>query len=250
MNPRYADRKTKVQMLSELKLSEEAAKAARMIARATLQFTNSEGWNVIRYHHTNVVEKRKDMVRLNSGGWRTPTTKSRMNEHSEGFYCVYSGKRGWEVSIGKRTWDSERGEWIGETQIVSFYDGMGINIRTGRLAGGKAAERKANASVHREAALKAKIIKFANRLKTEPVPNVSAGDCFYCQMREAGTGKDVLPHDCVLLHVKENYLHGSLVVRAIQASGRNPAFWYRPGAPSKEIARILRRYLYTVCGVS
>ena len=67
----------------------------------------------VKLHKTEVVGLYADgSVVLNSGGWRTVTTKARMNEYAP---CrVYSKKHVWYVDVvdenGRRT--------------VEFYDGM------------------------------------------------------------------------------------------------------------------------------
>jgi hypothetical protein len=54
----------------------------------------------VRYHQTDVVMFDADYVVLNSGGWRTATTKLRMNQASRQFnlgYTVTQYKREWFV---------------------------------------------------------------------------------------------------------------------------------------------------------
>jgi hypothetical protein len=77
----------------------------------------SDGYTCIRYHSTEVVKFNTDEIMLNSGGWQTKTTKSRMNKVSDAFQL------GFRVS-------QRHGEWfvdyfaneIGDT--YSFNDGM------------------------------------------------------------------------------------------------------------------------------
>ncbi len=77
----------------------------------------SDGYTCIRYHSTEVVRFNDDEIILNSGGWQTKTTKSRMNKVSDAFQL------GFRVS-------QRQGEWfvdyfaneIGDT--YSFNDGM------------------------------------------------------------------------------------------------------------------------------
>ncbi len=77
----------------------------------------SDGYTCIRYHSTEVVKFNTDEIILNSGGWQTKTTKSRMNKVSDAFQL------GFRVS-------QRQGEWfvdyfaneIGDT--YSFRDGM------------------------------------------------------------------------------------------------------------------------------
>jgi hypothetical protein len=44
-----------------------------------------QGFTVIRYHHTDVVKFNDEEIILNSGGWQTFTTKTRMNQASNQF---------------------------------------------------------------------------------------------------------------------------------------------------------------------
>jgi hypothetical protein len=55
---------------------------------------------VVRYHETDVVSFDASTIRLNSGGWRTYTTKARMNQASNQFglgYNVEQDKGQWYV---------------------------------------------------------------------------------------------------------------------------------------------------------
>lgn len=56
----------------------------------------------IRLHSTIVVFFRPDYTVLNSGGWRTVTTKARMNEFSG--FSVYQEKFVWYVEAHGKTW--------------------------------------------------------------------------------------------------------------------------------------------------
>ncbi|MCP3678552.1 MAG: hypothetical protein GY721_13510 [Deltaproteobacteria bacterium] len=54
----------------------------------------------IRYHNTDVVEFSDKEIILNSGGWQTATTKTRMNQAANQFdlgYTVYQTKGEWFV---------------------------------------------------------------------------------------------------------------------------------------------------------
>ena len=67
----------------------------------------------IKYHATNVVEFTGTMIVLDSGGWRSATTKTRMNQASNQFNLGYS------------VWQKSR-EWFVTFKGVTceFYDGM------------------------------------------------------------------------------------------------------------------------------
>ena len=53
------------------------------------------------YHNTRVVDVAPEHIALDTGGWKTATTKLRMNQASTQFnlgYTVYQQKRQWFVS--------------------------------------------------------------------------------------------------------------------------------------------------------
>ena len=75
----------------------------------------SNGFTVVRYHQTPVVRFNSMKVELNSGGWKTSTTKTRMNQASSQFnlgFRVFQKDFGWFV-------DLPNGEGV-----VDFKDGM------------------------------------------------------------------------------------------------------------------------------
>ena len=72
-----------------------------------------EGMTSIVYHSTAVVQFNSDKIILNSGGWETATTKSRMNQASNQYGLgleVYQVNFSWYV------------DYRGET--IPFEDGM------------------------------------------------------------------------------------------------------------------------------
>ena len=75
----------------------------------------------IRLHHTDIITKKPngDVV-LDSGGWRTPTTKDRISKHS-GFRIM---QRNHVWYIGKeRQWDIKSPSF----SMIEFYDGITFN---------------------------------------------------------------------------------------------------------------------------
>lgn len=82
----------------------------------TSVFTDSEGFTNVVYHSTQVVRfsQIKDRIILNSGGYRTNTTKTRINQASNQF------RLGFTVSQEKFNWFVTNA--IGET--LPFSDNM------------------------------------------------------------------------------------------------------------------------------
>jgi len=74
---------------------------------ATGVFTDNGFTNVV-YHQTAVVKFNHEKIILNSGGWNTATTKSRMNQASNQFdleYYVFQKDFAWYVDFKGKTVD-------------------------------------------------------------------------------------------------------------------------------------------------
>ena len=78
----------------------------------------------IRLHDTNVVTFHKNgKITLDSGGWRTHTTKERMNDAiSEHNFNIIQDKGLWYIGTG---WN--------DTNKVLYEDGIVINTKTHKL---------------------------------------------------------------------------------------------------------------------
>lgn len=88
-------------------------------------YTDSDGSLCVKYHAT-VVAKRdaRGKITLNSGGWRTVTTKARMNQAlwqwspAGSTYYVHQIKGEWFVGVHKGHGVHER--------VCEFYDGVTV----------------------------------------------------------------------------------------------------------------------------
>ena len=208
----------------------------RIIERNTFRYTRPDGVEVIRLHETDIIERHPDgRVVLNSGGWKTVTTKARLNEHSP-----------------YRVW-SDRGQWIvGDPQNpdrrTPFFDGMILPDAFSAAKGEKAAAKDAKL---------AKAIKlFCEKIDlNKPLPAPNGGDCWKCLMFErdqfkpqasgwATTERGDVDH--LRSHIKEGYMHGSLIWNALQAVGfAHPefAFGERPLIGQDRARSAVRRFL-------
>ncbi len=73
----------------------------RVRGRATTIFSDEDGTHVI-YHQTAVVSFNAKRITLRTGGWRTVTTKTRMNQAANQFrlgFSVYQKDREWYVRL-------------------------------------------------------------------------------------------------------------------------------------------------------
>lgn len=62
--------------------------------------TDGDGTTRVTYHETDVVTFNADKIVLDTGGWQTVTTKTRMNQASNEFglgYQVYQNNNEWYV---------------------------------------------------------------------------------------------------------------------------------------------------------
>jgi len=182
--------------------------SSRFVASNTLKIECKNGDVVYRLHQTNIVTYRKNgEVVLDSGGWKTPTTKERMNCFAP--VTVYQDRFNWFISL--------------RTGAVPFYDGMILLGKNGHgpwkvISGIREIDIKGQNKIKRQITDYVKLIDKVGRL---PVP--SLGDCFYCSMKEVETG--VVLGDAVKnrghlhLHLEEGYLHGSILVNAMREKG-------------------------------
>jgi len=219
----------------------------KIVARNTFRYQRPDGTQVIRLHRTDIVEKRPDGSQvLNTGGWKTITTKDRLNTFSD--YRVDSRKGVWTVT--------------GPEGSAPYYDGI-VLPQAFRDA---KAQAKGDRAVEAEKKLAADIKRFVKLIPLEgdlPLPN--DGDCWYCRMKaQPGSAPDRThfsadkskapslgdatgDHDHLRNHIREGYMHGSLIANALQESGYpNLAIAFRyidRKRVRQSVAKYLRRRL-------
>ena len=93
------------------------------VGKVATSIRTVNGYTRITYHQTVVVKFSNTEVRLDSGGYRTATTKVRMNQASNQYnlgFQVYQSKHDWYVvtrsANGEYDWDHP----------IPFVDGMRI----------------------------------------------------------------------------------------------------------------------------
>ena len=227
---------------------------ARKLANNTFAYTTQDGRNVVRLHMTDIFEQLPDgRLRITSGGYKTVTTKARLNDQMRKHgYGVVSGYGSWAVVDGKGG-------------NVPFFDGMVLpDAFSGRgLA-------KAQKIGERETKLKADIKSFV--LKTlpsdKPMPQPDNGDCWYCWMFDkvepvtkqgfVGPSADkparVLDNDHLIEHIEEGYMHGSLIVNAMRDAGFQDVgisiICYSSRPDYNRVRKTVRRYLQKRLGLT
>jgi hypothetical protein len=222
--------------------------AGKPIANNTRLLRRGENC-VVRLHKTDIITIRPDnSIMLNTGGWKTITTKERMNRFCD---CrIYSDRGTWYVLAGG--------------QRYPYQDGMEIMADgTVENAGPESApetERKLRKSTAKYAAA------FVEALFTGNIGPPSHGDCWFCLMRDHG-GKPLLSGDHVKSHIEENYLVPSLLTNALEMFGASQAAkqtaWaymsgkrefayetYGGGIIAKQITKVIRRYCLRQLGLA
>lgn len=160
----------------------------------------------IRLHATDVVTLRPDgAVVLNTDGWKTSTTKDRINSYSPVRICQAKGI--WSFTSG------------GKTHL--FADGVTI-LPDGTVEGAATPTEEAS-----NKALRKQIDTFAKLCASKvPLPHPGAGDCLFCGMVVAGTktplGEATKNTDHLVLHMEEGYAVPSLVAQALTFGGNTP----------------------------
>lgn len=200
----------------------------------------------IRLHDTDVLTFNPDgSIVATTGGWKTSTTKDRINS--------YSPLRIWQKS----------GRWfVGNNgSTIEFQDGLTIQP-DGKIIGGKP-ESEAEA----EKKLQKRIAAYCKDLAAAlPLPKPGAGDCFYCMMREVETGKPLCEcnHDTSHLdaHMEEKYFVPSLVWNALEFCGCKPngggCFWFEAAFGATQlneswrnrVAGFVRKYIRRQYGLA
>lgn len=147
----------------------------------------------IRLHATDILTyKSNNTCVVSSGGWKTHTTKHRLNE-----YCsplrIYQSKGMWEWSTG-----------------APFSDGDVID------GDGLVHPVKSKSDAEKELKLRKSVTKYAKLYeKNLPLELPSGGDCWYCFF-VADDGKEWGGTDHLVSHIEENYVVPSLAFKAMK----------------------------------
>lgn len=174
-------------------------KTERKISNNTILHKIDDATVAIKLHQTDIVTIHENgAYTLNSGGWRTVTTKARINEYTPA--RLYQSKNVW---------------YIGS---VEYADGIKIDSEGKVVSGGNASSESKRKELL--ASIKKYIDGFARHIDDKGLSDPSSGDCWGCLMKTA-EGKTVMGQDHILQHFEENYYVPSLLVNAILS--RNPS---------------------------
>lgn len=172
----------------------------------------------LKLHDTYIVTWHADgSVKLNSGGWRTVTTKARMNEYLED---------GFGISRVRGQWYVTRYHGGEHKDICMFEDGVTIWPDETVTGGSPIKDAKKMLTLRRKVNRFA--TAYAQAFGNGEVGAPGAGDCFYCGMREVKTHKPLgelsEDKDHLMSHLEENYFVPSILARAMETLPKSIAF--------------------------
>lgn len=169
----------------------------------------------IKFHETIVAQYHPNgSIVLNSGGWRTKTTKERIN---------YALSIDWPYRI-----ISDNGQWFlysssgypkGD-KICLFTDYLIVKAN-GDILGGLPVSSDNTKQIKKQCRKYAK--DFIDSLFNGEIPAPGNGDCLYCHMRDATSRKPLgeATKDSIHIqsHIEESYFVPSLLVNAMERFG-------------------------------
>lgn len=157
-----------------------------------------DGENVaIRLHETNVVTFTQDgTIILNSGTWRTITTKDRMN--------IALRDQGVQITANKGLW------YIGGS---IFYDG--ITIKDGIVLNPQIPQDMELYKKQVDKLVKVYINGFVDHVVQNGMPVNEGGDCFACSMHALDGRPDPMGINHYFSHFEEGYYVPSLLINAM-----------------------------------
>lgn len=170
----------------------------------------------VRLHSTYVVKIHRDgTYTLDSGGWRTVTTKARMRE--------YSPVRLWqESSIWKLCGPVVPGKpWPGA--VALFDDGIRVDAQGQPIPPFRAHDADDAPKKRLDRMVRAYIKGFAADALANGLENPGGGDCWGCHMRADDVSVEAMGYGHYLSHFRESYYVPSLLWNALQRCG-NPSF--------------------------
>jgi hypothetical protein len=200
---------------------------SRIVARNTRLVRRGSTDIAVQLHATDVVTHHTGgSFTVDSGGYRTVTTKDRINRFTPiGFY-VYSRAGKWFARIG----DAGESSDFDHGRHVEYFDGMTVDADAGTVTNPEDAPNfdtidAENAATER---LIADYVKGIDATTAgEILASAPAGDCFYCLLRDTGSGKplgdEIGNTDHLRSHLAERYYMQSLIRNAYADRYPHPA---------------------------
>jgi hypothetical protein len=229
----------------------------KKLARNTYARRNDEKTIAIQLHQTDILTFSKSgKVVLNSGNWRTPTTKDRLNSYLPEMYI-----------------SQLKGQWFlhkqGENAATYFFeDGMIVSAKTGKV--NAKPYQPTNKKAKAEAKLRKDTLNFVkayvNALFNGEVERPGPGDCFFCYIVDVEIKKPLPGHDHLLEHIRESYFVPSMLYNAAndfpgllsvitedtvaRLLEKTEVSDFAVSISKRQVTACLRKYLYTQLGLA
>jgi hypothetical protein len=157
----------------------------------------------VRLHNTDVVTITPTFYILNSGGWRTLTTKVRINRYSPAYIT------------------QKAGIWYIDNSI--FYDGIKINL-TGQVISKRILDDSKIIKYNNawKVTINKYITRAIERLKKGTIKLPSGGDCWHCLLttdKGDALGEAMKNHDHLKSHIEDKYIVPSMIWNAVKIAG-------------------------------
>lgn len=185
-------------------------KRERRIGNNTWLHRLEDGNVAMLLHDTDIVIWTADGISLDSGGWKTPTTKDRMTSILQ--------------RVGFTIWQT-RGEWalvrLSDRKTWPYADGMTVYYDPDIAPTGAATltARDQDKATRKMIAAYAK--HCADHLQDIGTP--SNADCLYCFMQPLDDMTGDAEH--LRSHIEESYYVPSLIITALRQNGATDLIW-------------------------
>lgn len=173
----------------------------------------------VKLHKTIIIEYFENgRIRLNTDGWKTITTRDRMNFYSNN-YSIWQHQFIWYIEYQSNT-------YLYEDNMTLFPSGK-VEVNNRQI------EPHSKNDDKRINTLKKKVDKYCNqfieKLFNHEIPKPSAGDCWYCCLVDKRTGKPIDDKgNHILSHIEESYYVPSLLVNAINLAEEKGTYGLAP----------------------
>jgi hypothetical protein len=204
------------------KITQDLASAFQAHNKKTLGNTHTDG-QALYLHGNKIAEYRSDGLYVSSAGWKTKTTKERLN-----------GLSGVSVSQEAGEWYLNGHKWSGDFVRVENFTG---NVKDSDTEKDKKTLKK----------IKAYSTLYENNEIYPLIP--SGGDCWFCALREVENRiplGDLHKDNAHLIdHMSENYVMGSLALNALREAGYHEASIgvHLHGFARKNVQRAVYKYM-------
>jgi len=221
--------RTKQELLSGIKPGYITSKK---IARNTVKVTYPDNTVIIRYWDTDVVTINPDKsIVLNSGGYATKTTKTRIEENTK--IRIAQRNNIWYIIRNIHQYPENKD--FGSLPL--FYDGITISDKGSIISGLKITPDNTVKQFRKD------LKKLVDKVTKDNIPLPDSGDCWICKF-DLSAKKATSDH--LISHVKEGYMHGSLIWLCLDLSG------FKPGVHIQlklvdNIKRCIRKVILETC---